>query len=165
MKRISPDTGGYCRRELSACFRKDGTIDVSDFVSEPLALSQIPDDFTTWLEMDSETMTLKDMRGFADRLSQDGTVLPRLMTDYYGRLAYPFVTFVMVIVGIALSLAGPVCAAAAWPWGSVRRWRWDFSIGPTHSVAIALGRGGVLTPSLPDGWRILCLWHSAAICC
>lgn len=132
-------------------FRKDGTIDVSDFVSEPLALSQIPDDFTTWFEMDSETMTFKDMRGFADRLSQDGTVLPRLMTDYYGRLAYPFVTVVMVIVGIALSLRRTGVRGSGMAMGIGQALAVGFFYWTTHSVAIALGRGGVLTPVLA-GW-------------
>ena len=51
-------------------FRQDGTVSVNSFQTEPLPLAQIPDDFTTWLELDSETMTLPPADGLLrpDRL-------------------------------------------------------------------------------------------------
>jgi hypothetical protein len=49
-------------------------------------------------------MTLPEIRAYVDRLHLGGTILPRLLTDYYGRIAFPCVTFIMVVVGIALSL-------------------------------------------------------------
>lgn len=132
-------------------FREDGTLHVSNFASEPLPLAQIPEDLTTWFEMDTETMTFKDLRGFARRLSQDGTVIPRLMTDYYGRVAFPFVTVVMVIVGIALSLRRTGVRGRGMAMGIGQALAIGFFYWTTHSVSIALGRGGVLMPMLA-GW-------------
>jgi lipopolysaccharide export system permease protein len=132
-------------------FREDGSIQVSSFVSEPLPLAQIPEDFTTWFEMDTETMTFKDIRGFAARLSQDGAVIPRLLTDYYGRVAFPFVTVVMVIVGIALSLRRSGVRGRGMAMGIGQALAVGFFYWTTHSVSIALGRGGVLMPMLA-GW-------------
>ena len=136
---------------MKRLFRNDGSLQVSEFVSEPLPLAQIPEDFTTWFAMESETMTFKDMRGFAARLSQDGAAIPRLLTDYYGRVAFPFVTVVMVIVGIALSLRGSGVRGRGMAMGIGQALAVGFFYWTTHSIAIALGRGGVLMPMLA-GW-------------
>ena len=136
---------------MKRLFRNDGSLQVSDFVSEPLPLAQIPEDFTMWFAMDSETMTFKDMRGFAARLSQDGAAIPRLLTDYYGRVAFPFVTVVMVIVGIALSLRRSGVRGRGMAMGIGQALAVGFFYWTTHSIAIALGRGGVLMPMLA-GW-------------
>jgi lipopolysaccharide export system permease protein len=136
---------------MKRLFRDDGTMEVRDFVSEPLPLSQIPEDFTTWFGMDSETMTFKDIRGFAARLSRDGAAIPRLLTDYYGRVAFPFVTVVMVIVGIALSLRRSGVRGRGMAMGIGQALAVGFFYWTTHSIAIALGRGGVLMPMLA-GW-------------
>jgi lipopolysaccharide export system permease protein len=136
---------------MKRVFRSDGSLQASDFVAEPLPLAQIPEDFTTWFVMDSETMTFKDMRGFAARLSRDGAAIPRLLTDYYGRVAFPFVTVVMVIVGIALSLRRTGVRGRGMAMGIGQALAVGFFYWTTHSIAIALGRGGVLMPMLA-GW-------------
>jgi lipopolysaccharide export system permease protein len=132
-------------------FRDDGSLQITDFLSQPLALSQIPEDFTTWFVMDSETMTFAAMRGFAARLSRDGAAIPRLLTDYYGRVAFPFVAVVMVIVGIALSLRRSGVRGRGMAMGIGQALAVGFFYWTTHSISIALGRGGVLMPMLA-GW-------------
>lgn len=132
-------------------FREDGTLAVSSFAAEPLPLAQIPDDFTTWLELDSETMTLKDIRGYVDRLQQNGTAMPRLITDYYARVAFPFVTLIMVLVGIALSLRRTGVRGSGMAMGIGQAMAVGFFYWSAHSVAVALGRGGALSPMLA-GW-------------
>ncbi len=132
-------------------FHGDGTVSVSTFLTEPLSLAQIPEDFTTWLELDSETMTLKDIRGYVDRLRRNGSTLPRLLTDYYGRVAFPFVTVIMVVVGIALSLRRTGVRGSGMAMGIGQAMAVGFFYWSAHSVAIALGRGGALSPMLA-GW-------------
>jgi lipopolysaccharide export system permease protein len=132
-------------------FRQDGTVSVNSFQTEPLPLAQIPDDFTTWLELDSETMTLPEIRAYVDRLHLGGTILPRLLTDYYGRIAFPCVTFIMVVVGIALSLRRTGVRGSGMAMGIGQAMAVGFFYWSTHSVAIALGRGGALAPMLA-GW-------------
>lgn len=132
-------------------FHEDGMVSVSTFLVEPLPLAHIPDDFTTWLELDSETMTLRDIRSYVDRLQQNGTMLPRLLTDYYGRIAFPCVTFIMVVVGIALSLRRTGVRGSGMAMGIGQAMAVGFFYWSTHSVAIALGRGGALSPMLA-GW-------------
>jgi lipopolysaccharide export system permease protein len=132
-------------------FHQDGSVTVTAFGSAPLALAQIPEDFTTWLELDSETMTLKDIRGYVERLQQNGTSLPRLVTDYYARVAFPFVTIIMVLVGIALSLRRTGVRGSGMAMGIGQAMAVGFFYWSAHSVAVALGRGGALSPMLA-GW-------------
>lgn len=136
---------------IKRTFRSDGVVSVTTFDMEPLPLAQIPDDFTTWLELDSETMTLTDIRAYVDRLQLSGTLLPRLLTDYYGRIAFPCVTFIMVVVGIALSLRRTGVRGSGMAMGIGQAMAVGFFYWSTHSVAIALGRGGALSPMLA-GW-------------
>jgi lipopolysaccharide export system permease protein len=132
-------------------FQEDGAVSIRTFQAEPLPLAQIPDDFTTWLELDSELMTLSDIRAYVDRLQRNGTMLPRLLTDYYGRMAFPCVTFIMVVVGIALSLRRTGVRGSGMAIGIGQAMAVGFFYWSTHSVAIALGRGGALSPMLA-GW-------------
>ena len=75
----------------------------------------------------------------------------RLLTDYYGRVAFPLVTIVMVVVGIALSLRRSGVRGGSMAVGIGQAFIVGFCYWTTHSVAIALGRGGALAPMLA-GW-------------
>lgn len=96
-------------------------------------------------------MTLREIRAYVDRLHLGGTMLPRLLTDYYGRIAFPCVTLIMVIVGIALSLRRTGVRGSGMAMGIGQAMAVGFFYWSTHSVAIALGRGGALSPMLA-GW-------------
>ncbi|TKB72026.1 MAG: LPS export ABC transporter permease LptG [Nitrospira sp.] len=129
-------------------FSSDGTVATTSFESRPIALTLIPDDFTTWLAGDSELMTFHDIRAYSRRRQQQGTQAARLKTDYYSRIAFPFVTIVMVLVGIALSLRRSGSRGGSMAMGIGQALAVGFCFWTTHSIAIALGRGGALTPML-----------------
>ena len=132
-------------------FQPDGTVAVTEFSQQPADISLIPDDFSTWLAGDSETMTFRKIRGYISRFTQEGFSLARLLTDYYSRLAFPFVTIIMVLVGIALSLRRSGVRGGSMAMGIGQAFVVGFCYWTTHSIAIALGRGGVLAPMLA-GW-------------
>ena len=129
-------------------FAQDGTVTTTKFEDRPIALTLIPDDFTTWLSADSELMTFHDIRAYSRRRLQQGTQAARLKTDYYSRIAFPFVTVVMVLVGIALSLRRSGSRGGSMAMGIGQALAVGFCFWTTHSIAIALGRGGALTPLL-----------------
>ena len=132
-------------------FHADGSVALVEFAEQPVDLSLIPDDFSTWLAGDSETMTVREIRGYMARFQQEGLSFARLLTDYYGRLAFPFVTIIMVIVGIALSLRRSGVRGGSMAIGIGQAFVVGFCYWTTHSIAIALGRGGLLAPMLA-GW-------------
>jgi lipopolysaccharide export system permease protein len=140
-------------------FSPDGTVSTTVFDRKSIALTLIPDDFTIWLSGDSELMTFHDIRAYSRRRHQQGAQAARLTTDYYSRIAFPFVTMVMVLVGIALSLRRSGTRGGSMAMGIGQALAVGFCYWTAHSIAIALGRGGALTP-LIAAWMANALFLS-----
>ena len=140
-------------------FSLDGTMSTTEFDRQPIRLTLIPDDFTTWLAGDSELMTFHDIRAYSRRRQQHGSQAARLTTDYYSRIAFPFVTIIMVLVGISLSLRRSGTRGSSMAIGIGQALAVGFCYWTTHSIAIALGRGGVLTPFI-GAWMANILFMS-----
>jgi lipopolysaccharide export system permease protein len=119
----------------------------------------IPDDFSSSIVGNSETMTFREIRNYLERFRHEGFSFARLLTDYYGRVAFPLVTVVMVLVGIALSLRRSGVRGGSMAAGIGQAFIIGFCYWTTHSVAIALGRGGALAPMLA-GWMANALFLS-----
>ena len=96
-------------------------------------------------------MTLGSLKAYASRLQRNGYNVSRFLTDYHGRWAYPFVCLVMAVVGMALSLRRTGVRGGGLAIGIGQALGISFLYWTTHSVAIALGRGGVLIP-FAAGW-------------
>lgn len=140
-------------------FAPDGAVAATEFDRQAIMLTLIPDDFTVWLAGDSESMTFHDIRAYSRRRQQQGSQAARLKTDYYSRIAFPFVTLIMVLVGIALSLRRSGTRGGSMAMGIGQALAVGFCYWTTHSIAIALGRGGALTP-LIAGWMANVLFMS-----
>jgi lipopolysaccharide export system permease protein len=122
-----------------------------EFDQKPMELALIPIDFISGLAGDSESMTFRDIRQSWGRLYQHGSQFTRLLTDYYGRIAFPFVTIIMVLVGIALSLRRSGVRGGSIAIGIGQALLVGFLYWTTHSISIAFGRGGALPPMVA-GW-------------
>jgi len=153
--------GGWVAESgLRRVFLPNGALTTEAFDRQPIALSQTPDDFSTRLSTEAEEMSLDELKSYAERLRRDGYSFTRVLTDYHGRIAFPFVCVVMVIVGTALSLRGSGSRAGG---GLARGIGQALVIGflywMTHSVAIALGRSGRLATVIgPDPAALLAGW-------
>ncbi len=137
----------------------DGGLEIETVQQLPIELSQKPDDFRTWLSVESEQMTIKQIRSYVDRLRKDGYSISRFSTDYHARVAFPFVTVVMAIVAIALSLMRSGVRGSGMAVGIGLALVIGFLYWTTHSVSIALGRTGVLMPAMA-GWMANLLFLS-----
>lgn len=140
-------------------FSPDGTVTTTVFDRQAIVMTLIPDDFTTWLAGDSELMTFHDIRAYSRRRPQQGAQAARLQTDYYSRIAFPFVTVIMALVGIALSLRRSGARGGGMAIGIGQALAIGFCYWTTHSITIALGRGGALTPWIA-GWMANVLFLS-----
>jgi lipopolysaccharide export system permease protein len=143
--------GWYLIDGLQRTLQGDGTLALQPFQSKPMLMSQTPADFRSAAKLESEEMTLPALRAYAERLRREGYNFTRFLTDYYGRVAFPFVSIVMVIVGVALSLRQSGSRTSGMAIGIGQALVIGFLYWATHSVAIALGRTAVLTPMLA-GW-------------
>ena len=140
-------------------FQSDETVELALFTEQTINIPLIPDDFSSSLVGNSETMTFREIRNYLDRFRHEGFSFARLLTDYYGRVAFPLVTVVMVLVGIALSLRRSGVRGGSMAAGIGQAFIIGFCYWTTHSVAIALGRGGALAPMLA-GWMANALFLS-----
>ena len=143
-------------------FRPDNTVDLTIFATQQGDIPLIPDDFSSSLRGNSETMTFQEIRDYVDRFRDEGISFSRLLTDYYSRLAVPLVTVVMVLVGIALGLRGSGVRGGSMAIGIGQSFIVGFCYWTTHSLSIALGRGGALEPMLA-GWMANLLFLSFAL--
>lgn len=137
----------------------DGGLTIDAVQLLPIDLSQTPDDFKTWLSVESEQMTLGQIRAYVQRLQKDGYSSSRFATDYHARVAYPFVTVVMAIVAIALSLMRSGVRGSGMAVGIGLALIIGFLYWTAHSVSVALGRTGVLIPGMA-GWMANLLFAS-----
>jgi len=136
-----------------------GLVQVEAFEHAPIPLSQTPEDFSTWLSTETEEMTLADLRTYTNRLRKDGYNVSRFLTDYHGRIAFPFVSLIMVMVGMALSLRQSGVRGRGMAMGIGLALAIGFFYWAAHSVAIALGHSGKLAPVIA-GWLANILFFS-----
>lgn len=136
---------------LERRFLADGNIAHRQFDRQNVAISQVPQDFESWLSVESDILKLNELAAYIDRLQRDGYSFSRLLTDYHARIAFPLVSLIMVCVGIALSLRRMGTRGAGIAVGVGQALVVGFFYWVTHSVAVALGRSGVLMPVLA-GW-------------
>ena len=142
----------------------NGGVQVQAFERAQIPLSQTPEDFRTWLSTETEEMTLGDLHTYITRLRKDGYNVARFLTDYHGRIAFPFVSVVMALVGIALSLRQSGVRGRGMAMGIGLALAVGFLYWASHSVAIALGHSGALAP-LMAGWlaNLLFLSYGSAL--
>lgn len=132
-------------------FLPDGGVASRHFDRRPVALSQVPQDFESWLSVESDLLPLNELAAYIERLQRDGYGFSRLLTDFHARIAFPLVSLIMVCVGIALSLRRMGTRGAGIAVGVGQALVVGFFYWVTNSVAVALGRSGVLMPLLA-GW-------------
>ena len=145
------DQGWVLQNGLRRVLLSKGGLAIDPFVTKPLSLSQQPEDFSSWLSVETEERTLMNLRSRIIRLRKDGYHVTHLLTDYYGRIAFPFVSIVMSIVGIALSLRRTGTRGSGMAMSIGQALVIGFLYWTAHSVAIAFGRSGALDP-LIAGW-------------
>ena len=151
--------GWLLRNGVRRTFGADNTTEMALFTEQPANIPLIPDDFSTSLTGNSESMTFENIQNYIGRFQPEGISFSRLLTDYYGRLASPFVTIIMVLVGMALGLRRSGIRGGGMAVGIGQAFIVGFCYWTTHSIAIALGRGGALTPMLA-GWMANILFGS-----
>ncbi len=143
-------------------FEPGDIVNLALFTEQSAEIPLIPDDFSTSLTGNSESMTFHQIRNYVGRFQQEGVSFSRLLTDYYGRFAFPFVTIVMVLVGLAMGLRRSGVRGGSMALGIGQAFIVGFCYWTTHSIAIALGRGGVMVPMLA-GWMANVLFISLGL--
>ena len=140
----------------------NGKLRIDEQETLSLELPLTPEDFETWLSLDSENMSLSQLQAHIRRLSRDGHNSDRFLTDYWGRVAFSTVTIIMTIVGMALSLVTSGTRGGTVAKGIGQALGIGFLFWVTHSVGIVLGRNGALMP-IVGGWIASLLFFTVGL--
>ena len=128
-----------------------GPVKVLQLDDLPLELSLTPEDLETWISLEPEHMTLVQLWDHIKHLKNEGHNVTRFLTDYWGRIAFSFVTLIMTILGVSLGLHGMGSRSSSVAKNIGLALGISFLFWTTHSVGIALGRSGALAPVIA-GW-------------
>ena len=126
--------------------RNDGRVEVQEQPHRIVSLPLTPEDFQHWLSHDSKNMTLYQLREYIERVTQDGHNPQRHLTDYWARVAYSMVPFVMTVLGVSLSLRGSGGRSVGVAKGVGQTLAIGFLFWAAHSVGIVLGQNGAVLP-------------------
>ncbi|MEJ2427800.1 MAG: LPS export ABC transporter permease LptG [Deltaproteobacteria bacterium] len=81
----------------------DGNFAAEHFQSRRLALKERPQDFQH-LEKSSEEMTLAELARYVTEIESEGYDATRYRVDFHGRIAFPFTSLIMALLGIGVAL-------------------------------------------------------------
>ncbi len=127
---------------------QDNRVRVLDLPQLTLPLSLVPQDFQNWLKQSPEFMTLFQLYDYIQRVEEDGHRSERLVTDYWARISYSLVPFVMTLIGVAVSLRSSGLRYVGVGKGLGQTLAFAFLFWAVHSVGVTLGRNGALLPMM-----------------
>jgi lipopolysaccharide export system permease protein len=161
-KELRYENGGWVLVSgVSRTFPAGQVVRSRPFDRLPIQLNQKPEDFRRTVRIDSDTLSLRDLAAYVERLRQDGYNPARYATDLFGRTAFPFVCLIMALIGITMSLIETGSRGAGLARGVGYSLLVGFLYWATHSVALAFGRSDVVPPLLA-GWTANILFLSFA---
>jgi lipopolysaccharide export system permease protein len=121
-------------------------------------LPEKPNDFKI-IQKDAEKMGFFDLRKYVKKIRSEGYDATRYLVDLHGKLAFPFVTLILVIIGISFSLRqerhGGVMQSLGM--GIII----GFSYWIVHAFSMSLGRSGIM-PAILSAWLANIIFFTAA---
>jgi lipopolysaccharide export system permease protein len=129
----------------------DGRVEIKEEPHRIISFPLKPDDFQNWLSQSPKHMTLYRLSDYIERLTQDGHKSQRYVTDYWARVAYSLVPFVMTLLGVSISLRGSDGRSVGTAKGVGQTLAIGFLFWAVHSVGIVLGQNGAVIPIVGSG--------------
>lgn len=113
-----------------------------------IPLPEKPNDFKI-MQKDAEKMGFFDLWKYVNKIQSEGYDATRYQVDLHGKLAFPFVTLILVLIGISFSTRserqGGVMQSVGI--GIII----GFSYWIVHAFSMSLGRSGIL-PAILSAW-------------
>ncbi len=123
-----------------------GRVRMTQTPSLPLNLSLTPDDLKTWISLAPEQMTLTRLGTHIEHLRHEGHNTAKLLTEYWGRVAFAFVTLIMTMLGLAIGLLDIDSRTPGMAKNIGKALGIGFVFWAAHLLSIGLGRSGALLP-------------------
>ena len=133
---------------LSTTFDNTNTPVLERSKEKIIPLPEKPNDFKV-MQKDAEKMGYFDLRKYVKKIQAEGYDATRYVVDLHGKLAFPLVTMILVLIGIAFSTRserqGGVMQSVGI--GIII----GFSYWIVHAFSMSLGRSGIL-PAILSAW-------------
>jgi lipopolysaccharide export system permease protein len=126
-------------------FGQNQAISKNEYQSLPLPISQEPDFFYD-RDLDVESMGYLSLKKYIKKLKGDGIPVQKYLSDLRAKLSFPFVNFICVLVSLPFALKSSRHGGMAVPF--IAGVAIGLSYFFVHSLAIALGRAELLSPTL-----------------
>ena len=140
-------------------FDENGSIRVAPFSEKEFQLQETWESFQK-VDRASEEMSYSDLSAYVQKIRSAGYDSTRYMVDMYAKLSYPFLSLVMVLIGIPFALKTGRSGGIAMNIGiSVVI---AFAYGVTFYIFLSFGKSGVLPPLLA-AWTPTLLFCLAGI--
>jgi len=140
-------------------FDQGGSIRTMPFDKIELILPENWESFQG-IEQESEEMSYTELRNYVQRIRAAGYDPTRYLVDLYAKFSYPFLNFIMILIGTPFALKTSRSGGVALNIGvSVLI---GFVYGVTFYVFLTFGKSGVLPPML-SAWIPIVLFGLAGI--
>lgn len=142
---------------LTRTLEPDQPVRFNESPQQILKLPLTPEDFQNWLAKSPELMTLQQLRESIQRLALDGHSFHRYLTEYWSRVAYAAVPFVMTLLGLSVSFQGSGMRGVGVGRGLGQTLGIGFLFWAAHSIGVVLARNGALPPMV-GSWIATCMF-------
>ncbi|MDD9860072.1 MAG: LPS export ABC transporter permease LptG [Nitrospira sp.] len=123
-----------------------GRVRMTQHPTLPLDLSLAPDDIKTWISLKPEQMTLAQLGTHIEHVRHEGHKTARLLTDYWGRMAYACAAVIMSVLGMSIGLLDLDTHTPGIARNIGKALGIGFVFWAVHFLSIGLGRSGALLP-------------------
>ena len=113
-----------------------------------IPLPEQPDDFKI-IQKDAEKMGYFELRRYVNKISAEGYDVSRYLVDLQGKIAFPFVCLILVIIGVSFSLRSERSGGVMQSIGIGIFI--GFSYWIVHAFCMSLGKSGIL-PIIVAAW-------------
>jgi lipopolysaccharide export system permease protein len=114
------------------------------YAETTLDIEEKPGDFLVKSEFRSEFMSYKQLKDYLDKMAGGNKrALRRLLVDLHYKLAFPFISFVIILIGVPFAMSNQRGKAFAGIGMSIAFVLLYYAV---NAISIALGKGGTLPP-------------------
>jgi len=123
---------------------QDGGFPTLERVSQKtIELPETPDDFKI-VQKDADQMGYLELRKYVRKIQSEGYDATRYLVDLQGKIAFPFVSLIMTLIGISFSLRSDRSGSLMQSLGAGIAI--GFSYWLVHAFSMSLGSSGTISP-------------------
>jgi lipopolysaccharide export system permease protein len=126
-------------------FLPEGEVVRETYDEKDIPIPEKPEDFKKGMRNPQE-MTYRELKEYVEKLKSDGYDPTRYVVDLHTKVAFPFLTFIMVLIGSPLALAASQGRGGGIAQGVGLSIVIGFVYWLVFAISVAMGQAGTLPP-------------------